>query len=128
MHNCIIDTEHRVSLVSGRQDARNAKWTLISILMSHLTKLPILALHSPPVHTREAGEVYTKKIGSVYRSVYCTYICILPCYTTLSSINTSRLYTLLQHLYTLLDYIHFSNTSICVLFCFFVLWSNLLAI
>ena len=44
---------------------------------------------------REAGEVYTKKIGSVYRSVYCTYIYILQCYTTLSSINTSRFYTLL---------------------------------
>ena len=44
---------------------------------------------------RDAGEVYsvqyTKKIGSVYRSVYCIYICILTCYTTLSSINTSRL-------------------------------------
>ena len=54
---------------------------------------------------RDAGEVYsvqyTKKIGSVYRSVYCIYICILPCYTTLSSNNTSRLYTstLLPHLY-----------------------------
>ena len=45
------------------------------------------------VCARVAGEVYKKKIGSVYRSVYCTYICILTCYTTLSSINTSRLYT-----------------------------------
>jgi len=38
---------------------------------------------------------YTKKIGSVYRSVYCIYICTLPCYTTLSSINTyfSMIYT-----------------------------------
>jgi hypothetical protein len=43
---------------------------------------------------------YTKKIGFVYRSVYCIYICILPCYTTLSSINTSRLYILLPHLYS----------------------------
>ena len=44
---------------------------------------------------RDAGEVYsvqyTKKSGRVYRSVYCIYICILTCYTTLSSINTSRL-------------------------------------
>ena len=46
-----------------------------------------------------AGEVSTKNIGSVYRSVYCIYMCILPCYTTLSSNNTSRLYTLLPHLY-----------------------------
>ena len=58
-----------------------------------------------PMHAccREAGEVYTKKIGSVYRSVYCTYICILPCYTTLSSIDTSRFYTLLPLLYQRVD-------------------------
>ena len=35
--------------------------------------------------------VYEKngKCIQKYRSVYCIYICILPCYTTLSSNNTS---------------------------------------
>ena len=49
---------------------------------------------------------------SGYRSGYCTYIYILTCYTTLSSINTSRLlYDSIQ--YTVyLRVVHFSRTSI----------------